>query len=310
MTDLSGYEPNIEAIAAYDPDLVVSPTEPSDLWSARGPRPGRSWVGEPAVTLDDVYAQIEQLGAATGHVAEAAELVGRDADRHRSAGQDVPASEGDLVSTTSSTTPTTRSASIDVHRSGVRPGRAGQHRRSRRRRGRRVPAAVSRVHHRGRSRPHLPGGKGGGGTVAERPGLGSHRGGAGRRVPLDEDVVATVGPARRRVPPGDHGCRRRRAGRRHEPEGPARSSSASWSWSARSSRGCWWVRSTSHRHVGSAGCSRSGSGPPWPDGAAGDDPRGPASPEGDRGGTGRGGALRSGPPTRPSSATRWPIPTC
>jgi iron complex transport system substrate-binding protein len=35
------------------------------------------WVGLAAVTFDDVYSQIEQLGAATGHIAEAAELVGQ-----------------------------------------------------------------------------------------------------------------------------------------------------------------------------------------------------------------------------------------
>ena len=35
------------------------------------------WVGPAAATFDDVYTQIEQLGAATGHVAEAAELVGQ-----------------------------------------------------------------------------------------------------------------------------------------------------------------------------------------------------------------------------------------
>ena len=33
------------------------------------------WVGPAAVTFDETYEQIEQLGAATGHVAEAAELV-------------------------------------------------------------------------------------------------------------------------------------------------------------------------------------------------------------------------------------------
>ena len=33
--------------------------------------------GPAAVTFDDIYAQIEQLGAATGHIAEAAELVGQ-----------------------------------------------------------------------------------------------------------------------------------------------------------------------------------------------------------------------------------------
>ena len=35
------------------------------------------WAGESATTFDEAYTQIEQLGAATGHVAEAAELVGQ-----------------------------------------------------------------------------------------------------------------------------------------------------------------------------------------------------------------------------------------
>ena len=35
------------------------------------------WDGPAALTLEDTYAQIEQLGAATGHVGEAAELVGQ-----------------------------------------------------------------------------------------------------------------------------------------------------------------------------------------------------------------------------------------
>ena len=33
------------------------------------------WVGAAPPSFDDIYAQIEQLGAATGHVGEAAELV-------------------------------------------------------------------------------------------------------------------------------------------------------------------------------------------------------------------------------------------
>lgn len=73
-TTLSGYEPNIEAIAGYEPDLVVFATEPGDLGSAL------EGLGIPALQLDaaaslpDVYAQIETLGAATGHVEEAATL--------------------------------------------------------------------------------------------------------------------------------------------------------------------------------------------------------------------------------------------
>lgn len=76
-TDLSSFEPNVEAIAGYQPDLVVFSYDVNDLG------PGLSAVGIPglfqpdAKTLDDTYEQIEQLGAATGHPAEAAALVER-----------------------------------------------------------------------------------------------------------------------------------------------------------------------------------------------------------------------------------------
>ena len=62
---------------AYEPDLVLTGGDFTDLGQqlddARHRRRGRAG----GVTLDDTYAQIEQLGAATGHVAEAAELVGQ-----------------------------------------------------------------------------------------------------------------------------------------------------------------------------------------------------------------------------------------
>jgi iron complex transport system substrate-binding protein len=73
MTDLSGYEPNVEAIAGYEPDLVVASddTVKAQLEALGIP----VWVGPAATTFEDTYEQLEQLGAATGHVAEAAELV-------------------------------------------------------------------------------------------------------------------------------------------------------------------------------------------------------------------------------------------
>jgi len=71
--DLSGFEPNVEAIAALEPDLVIMS---SDTIQEQLESLGIAvWVGPAAVTFDDVYTQIEQLGAATGHIAEAAELV-------------------------------------------------------------------------------------------------------------------------------------------------------------------------------------------------------------------------------------------
>ncbi|MFZ4719293.1 MAG: ABC transporter substrate-binding protein [Ilumatobacteraceae bacterium] len=71
--DLSGFEPNVEAIAALQPDLVImqDPTIQEQLEALGIP----VWIGSAAATFDDVYTQIEQLGVATGHVAEAAELV-------------------------------------------------------------------------------------------------------------------------------------------------------------------------------------------------------------------------------------------
>ena len=73
-TDLSAYQPNLEAIAGYQPDLVVYSDDPGELAS------GLAKLGVPALqqpaakTLDDTYAQIEQLGQATGHAAEAGKL--------------------------------------------------------------------------------------------------------------------------------------------------------------------------------------------------------------------------------------------
>jgi iron complex transport system substrate-binding protein len=74
-TDLSGFTPNIEAIVGHDPDLVVISFDPGELVS------GLEAVGVPtlllptALSLDDSYTQLEVLGAATGHVGEAAEAV-------------------------------------------------------------------------------------------------------------------------------------------------------------------------------------------------------------------------------------------
>ena len=73
--DLSGFEPNVEAIAALQPDLVImQDTTVQPQLEALGIT---VFVGAAPASFDDVYAQIEQLGAATGHVGDAAELVGQ-----------------------------------------------------------------------------------------------------------------------------------------------------------------------------------------------------------------------------------------
>ncbi len=74
-TDLSGLTPNVEAIAGYDPDLVVASSDPGDLAASLAEIGVPTLIHPTADTMDDAYTQIEQLGAATGHVGEAAELV-------------------------------------------------------------------------------------------------------------------------------------------------------------------------------------------------------------------------------------------
>ena len=75
MTELTGFEPNLEAIAGYGADLVVVMYDPGDVIT------GLEAIGIPVImhpsasTLDDAYTQIDQIGAATGHVDEASRLV-------------------------------------------------------------------------------------------------------------------------------------------------------------------------------------------------------------------------------------------
>ncbi len=73
--ELSGFEPNVEAIASYEPDLVLIGGDFSGLGEQLDAIGIGWWDGPAAGSLSDTYAQIEQLGAATGHIAEAAELV-------------------------------------------------------------------------------------------------------------------------------------------------------------------------------------------------------------------------------------------
>ena len=76
MTDLSGFEPNVEAIATYEPDLVVYATDPGDLGSSLESIGITALQLDAAAEVDDAFQQIEQLGLATGHAAEADALVG------------------------------------------------------------------------------------------------------------------------------------------------------------------------------------------------------------------------------------------
>ncbi len=77
MTKLSGFQPNIEAIAAYTPDLVVAAEDIGGLVHGVEALNIPILVEPAAKSLDDSYLQIKQLGAATGHPGEADSLVAR-----------------------------------------------------------------------------------------------------------------------------------------------------------------------------------------------------------------------------------------
>jgi len=73
--DLSGFEPSVEAIAALNPDLVVM--ESAQIQEQLEALGITVFIALAPPTFDDLYTQIEQLGAATGRIGEAAELVGQ-----------------------------------------------------------------------------------------------------------------------------------------------------------------------------------------------------------------------------------------
>lgn len=70
-SDLSGITPNLEAIAAYEPELIVASFDPGDLVA------GMAALGVPVLVLDapadleGAFAQLELLGRATGNSATA-----------------------------------------------------------------------------------------------------------------------------------------------------------------------------------------------------------------------------------------------
>ncbi|MFA1542497.1 ABC transporter substrate-binding protein [Actinomadura monticuli] len=73
-TKLSGFKPNAEAIIAYKPDLVIVSDDLNGVVKALE-KVKVPVLLEPAATkLDDAYDEINDLGLATGHAAEAKQL--------------------------------------------------------------------------------------------------------------------------------------------------------------------------------------------------------------------------------------------
>src|SRR5438309_9812157 len=74
MTKLSGFQPNIEAIAAYTPDLVVASDDNGGLVHGLAALNIPVLVEPAAKNRVDSYKQIAQLGVAPGHSSDASAL--------------------------------------------------------------------------------------------------------------------------------------------------------------------------------------------------------------------------------------------
>jgi iron complex transport system substrate-binding protein len=75
ITDLSGFQPNVEAIAGYEPDLVVASYDPGGLIDGLEKLDIPVLLQDAAPDLDGAYEQIETLGAVTGQTEGAEQVV-------------------------------------------------------------------------------------------------------------------------------------------------------------------------------------------------------------------------------------------
>jgi len=90
VTDLSAFTPNAEAIAGYEPDLVILSNDQNGIVDALDALSVPTLLLEAAATVDDTYAQLETLGDATGHAEEADEVIADVQDRIAAAVESVP----------------------------------------------------------------------------------------------------------------------------------------------------------------------------------------------------------------------------
>jgi len=89
-TSLSGFQPNVESIAGYRPDLVVTADDTGDLSGQLHKLSVPVLIEPPAADLDGVRSEMIEIGRATGHAAEAAAAVSRLDQQVRSILDTVP----------------------------------------------------------------------------------------------------------------------------------------------------------------------------------------------------------------------------
>ncbi|MBM0237379.1 ABC transporter substrate-binding protein [Micromonospora sp. ATA32] len=89
-SELSGFQPNAEAIAGKSPDLVVLSNDTNKIVAQLTTLKIPVYLASAATTLDDSYRQITDLGALTGHAGEAADVTKRMKDDIAKLVKDLP----------------------------------------------------------------------------------------------------------------------------------------------------------------------------------------------------------------------------
>lgn len=75
VTDLSGFDPNIEAVTSYEPDLVIISFDTNDLVAALTALGIPVLVSDAPADIEAGYEVIAELGVATGRIDETAQFV-------------------------------------------------------------------------------------------------------------------------------------------------------------------------------------------------------------------------------------------
>ncbi|HEY6596926.1 MAG TPA: helical backbone metal receptor [Asanoa sp.] len=95
-TDLSGYQPNAEAVAARNPDLVVLSNDTNKIVDQLAQLKIPVYLAAAGMTLDDSYRQITDLGTLTGNRPAADDLAKRMRTDIDKLVKDVPARSAKL----------------------------------------------------------------------------------------------------------------------------------------------------------------------------------------------------------------------